>query len=226
MMRYIDHTEAGQLLARRLMGLRIENPVVLAIPPGGARIAREIAREMKAPMDVLPVREISIPGRNRCSIGAVVDGGFYPDESACRREGVTREYAGILAAAEQCEEERWERSVRQNRAPVELEGCSAIIANDVALDRERLQAVRAALRERKVRHVIQVSVFACAGERRSDPSVLLVTLFSPEESRSVMLVNAGFQQTTEEEIAELLGRSRPWSPDSRPAYPAEMARPG
>lgn len=214
MMRFIDHAEAGQLLARRLMGLRIENPVILAVPPGGARIAREIAREMKVPMDVLPVREIFIPGRNRYSLGAVVDGGFYPDESACRREGVTREYAGILAAAEQCEDERWERCVRQNRPPVELEGCSAIIVNDVALDRERLRAVRTALRNRKVRQVIQVSVFACGGERASDPSILLVTLFSPDESRSVMLVNAGFQQTTEEEIAELLGRSRQWSPDS------------
>lgn len=203
-MRFIDHTEAGQVLGQRLAGLKLERPVVLAVPPAGARIGHEIARQLGGAMDVLVVRDITIPGRGECRLGVVVDGAFYPDEPACRREGVTREYAHMLAWPEQGKEERWERVVRHNRPPLELEGRTAIVVSDVALGADQLLAVRDALRERRVGQVLHVAVFARSQPASGTTSPPAITLFSPVESRSVMLVNAGFQQTTENEIAELL----------------------
>jgi putative phosphoribosyl transferase len=204
MMRFIEHSEAGRILAQRLLNLGIERPVVLAVPPGGPRVGKEIAARLDAPLDVLLIRSISIPGRSACPVGVVVDGAFYPDERACRREAVTLEYARILAWPEQGAEERWEREVRHNRHPIDIEGRTAIVVNDALLDREQLLAIRESLRERGVGRILHVAVLARGEEETGTLPVPTITLFSPVESRSVMLVNAGYQQTTEREIAELL----------------------
>ena len=202
-MRFLDHAEAGRLLTRRLEGSTLDRPVVLAIAPEGPRIAREIARWLDAPMDVMVVTPVCIPGRNSRPLGTVVDGAFYLDDRACRDQGVTPDYARILAWPEQGKEERWERAVRANRPAIEVSGRSVIVVSDVALDPERLNAVREALQERQARQVLHLAVLA-RPESGGRPSILSHTLFTPEESRSVMLVNAGYEQTTESEIAELL----------------------
>ena len=203
-MRFIEHSEAGRILAQRLFTLGIERPVVLAVPPGGPRVGREIAARLDAPMDVLLIRSISIPGRRGCPLGVVVDGAFYPDEQACHREQVTLDYARILAWPEQGAEEQWERGVRRNRHAIDIEGRTAVVVNEVLLDRDQLLAIRDALRERGVRAILHVAVLARSVEETGTLPVPTITLFSPVESRSVMLVNAGYQQTTEREIAELL----------------------
>ena len=201
-MRFMTHAEAGQLLARRLPE-KIDRPVVLAIPPAGARIGREVAGHLRAPIDVLLVRDIVIPGRNGTPLGVVVDGAFYPDDAACAREGVTREYARLLAWSEQTAEERWERAVRHNRAPLAIEGATVIIVSDVALHRDQLVAVREALQERRAGRILHLALFDCPGTAERCP-IPVISGFTPDEARSVMLVNAGYRQTTEDEIAELL----------------------
>jgi predicted phosphoribosyltransferase len=201
-MRFITHAEAGQLLAR-LVPKNIERPVVLAIPPGGPRIGREVARHCGAPMDVLLVRDIAIPGRKGTPLGVVVDGAFYPDHCACAAEGVTREYARMLAWPEQTSEERWERAVRHNRPPLDIEGATVLVVSDVALNRDQLVAVREALDERRAARMIHLALFDCPGQAMRRP-MPIVTGFTADEARMVMLVNAGYRQTTEDEIAELL----------------------
>lgn len=203
-MRFLDHAEAGRLLSRRLEGVKLHRPVVLAVAPEGPRIARELARRLAAPMDILVVSAVEIPGRNCDPLGTVVDGGFYLDEHACQEQGVTPDYARILAQPEQGKGERWERAVRRNRPAAELSGRSVIVVSDTALDPARLAAIRDALQEREARDILHLAVLARPEAAGGRPPVLTHTLFTPEESRSVMLVNAGYQQTTESEIAELL----------------------
>ena len=203
-MRFLDHAEAGRLLTRRLVGTSLNRPVVLAIAPEGPRIGREVARWLNAPMDVMLASAIGIPGRNSRPLGTVVDGAFYLNERSCRDQGVTQDYARILAWPEQGKEERWERAVRANRPAIDVSGRSVIVISDVALDPERLAAIRDALQERQARQVLHLAVLARPEAIDLRAPVLTHTLFTPEESRSVMLVNAGYEQTTESEIAELL----------------------
>ena len=95
-MRFIDHSEAGEKLALQLLELQLSRPLALAIPPAGTRIGWETARRLGAPMDVLLVRDVQIPGRLGSALGSVVDGLFYRDDAGCRREEVSRDYAEIL----------------------------------------------------------------------------------------------------------------------------------
>src|SRR3569623_3741650 len=73
-----DRTEAGRLLAERLAGRGLEDPVVYALPRGGAPVAVEIARALGAPLDLLLVRKIGAPGQPELALAAIVEGEQTP----------------------------------------------------------------------------------------------------------------------------------------------------
>ncbi len=66
-----DRTSAGLALAAAVRNRQYKDPIVIAIPNGGLPIAREIARELNAPLDIFPVRKIGHPANPELAIGAV-----------------------------------------------------------------------------------------------------------------------------------------------------------
>src|SRR5690349_206764 len=75
-MRFIDRTDAGQRLAKRLEHLRDSNVVVLGLPRGGVPVAREVAQALDAPLEVLIVRKVGMPSNPEVAMGAIGEGGF------------------------------------------------------------------------------------------------------------------------------------------------------
>ena len=71
---FIDRRDAGRQLASRLKALDLAEPVVYALPRGGVPVAVEIARALKAPIDLVLVRKIGAPGQPELALAAVVDG--------------------------------------------------------------------------------------------------------------------------------------------------------
>ena len=69
-----DRSDAGRQLAARLLPMALERPVVYALPRGGVPVALEIARALRAPLDLILVRKIGAPGAPEVALGAVVDG--------------------------------------------------------------------------------------------------------------------------------------------------------
>ncbi|HHY50722.1 MAG TPA: phosphoribosyltransferase, partial [Alphaproteobacteria bacterium] len=69
-----DRSEAGRRLGDVLLRFAAEKPVVLALPRGGVPVGYEVARALEAPLDVLLVRKIGVPGHEELALGAVVDG--------------------------------------------------------------------------------------------------------------------------------------------------------
>src|SRR5688500_316702 len=71
-----DRREAGQLLGRQLTDYRDhDDVVVLALPRGGVPVASEIARELKAPLDVFVVRKLGVPWQPELAMGAIAGKG-------------------------------------------------------------------------------------------------------------------------------------------------------
>ena len=68
-----DRTSAGEALASRLLHLKDQRPLVLALPRGGVPVALPIATALSAPLDLLLVRKIGAPWNPEFGIGAVVD---------------------------------------------------------------------------------------------------------------------------------------------------------
>lgn len=70
-----DRAEAGRLLGREMKELGLKNPLVLGIPRGGVVVARELADELSADLDLIISRKLGAPQNPELAIGAVGEGG-------------------------------------------------------------------------------------------------------------------------------------------------------
>src|SRR6201982_2702664 len=71
-----DRSDAGRQLAAKLRRYAGRDDVlVLALPRGGVPVAYEVARALKAPLDVFQVRKLGVPGHEELAMGAIASGG-------------------------------------------------------------------------------------------------------------------------------------------------------
>src|SRR5918995_5981591 len=71
-----DRNDAGRKLAARLTGYADrEDVLVLALPRGGVPVAFEVAKELRAPLDIFLVRKLGLPGHEELAMGAIATGG-------------------------------------------------------------------------------------------------------------------------------------------------------
>src|SRR5215207_8719022 len=74
---YRNRTEAGKYLATKLATYADRDDVlVLALPRGGVPVAFEVAKELRAPLDVFLVRKLGLPGHEELAMGAIATGGI------------------------------------------------------------------------------------------------------------------------------------------------------
>ena len=110
-MLFVDRADAGRQLARRLLYLRGTDAVVVALPRGGVPVAAEVARELRAPLDVIVVRKLGVPFQPECGFGAIGEGGATViDDRVVRQARLTRH---AIAGAEARERARLDRRLAQ-----------------------------------------------------------------------------------------------------------------
>ena len=130
---FMDRVEAGRLLGQRLATLKPVDPVVLALPRGGVPVAVEVARALRAPLDLLMVLKIGAPGQREVAVAAVVDGDhpeIVVDEETLSLSGADRAYVDAEAAHELKEIERRRALYLRGRGPVLLDGKSVVLVDD------------------------------------------------------------------------------------------------
>ena len=75
-----DRTDAAKKLAEKLLWLKNENPVILAIPRGGVVIGGVIASILNCKLDIIVSRKVGAPDNEELAIGAVMhDGSYFPN---------------------------------------------------------------------------------------------------------------------------------------------------
>jgi putative phosphoribosyl transferase len=126
-----DRTDAGRRLAAGLRHLRGENVVVLGLPRGGVPVAAEVARALDAPLDVVVVRKLGVPGRPELAMGAVGEGGaLVVNETVVRGLGIgEREFAEV-ERRERAEVERRALQLRGDRPRLPRGGRTALVVDD------------------------------------------------------------------------------------------------
>jgi putative phosphoribosyl transferase len=208
--RFADRADAGRRLASALSEFAGRDDVlVLGLPRGGVPVAFEVARALRAPLDVYLVRKLGVPGHEELAMGAIASGGTrVVDERVVGELGIAEEAIAAVAATEQRELERRERLYREGRPPPAVEGRAAILIDDGLATGSTMRAAAAALRERSPARVIAaVPVAPPETVRRLAPEVdELVCLATPEPFYAVGLWYEQFGQTSDEEIIELLSR--------------------
>ena len=71
-----NRAEAGRLLAEKLEKYAgRDDVIVLGLPRGGVPVAYEVAKRLRAPLDVFIVRKLGVPGFEELAAGAIASGG-------------------------------------------------------------------------------------------------------------------------------------------------------
>src|ERR1700716_3434867 len=106
--RFRDRSEAGRVIARELDRYAgRDDVVVLALPRGGVPVGYEVAKALGAPLDVLVVRKLGVPGHEEFAMGAIASGGLLVlDQDLVRRLGIGRAEIERTVAPELRELER------------------------------------------------------------------------------------------------------------------------
>lgn len=157
-----DRAEAGERLAERVAELDLKDPVVLALPRGGVPVALPVAAALGAPLDLLLVRKLGMPGHEELAAGAVVDGAepqVVFNEAILRSAGLTEKDFDTLKARKLAEIDERRRLYLGGRAPVPLAGRSVVVVDDgIATGATMRAALRGLAQARATRIVLAVPV--------------------------------------------------------------------
>lgn len=74
-MPFKDRFEAGKMLADRLKSFQKKDIVIFALPRGGVVVASQVARALKAPLELIITRKIGHPDQPEYAIAAISEGG-------------------------------------------------------------------------------------------------------------------------------------------------------
>jgi len=209
---YNDRRHAGRVLSSALMKYSERSDVVvLALPRGGVPVAYEVAQRLQAPLDVFLVRKLGVPGYEELAMGALASGGHYVlNESVLRTLDIGSEEIARVAAAENRELARRERTYRGTRNPLRLLGKTVILIDDgLATGSTMRVAIEALRRQKPAQIVAAVPVAApetCA--ELADEADEMICAATPQPFHAVGLWYEDFDQTTDEVVCELLETAR------------------
>ncbi|PMR70356.1 phosphoribosyltransferase [Halomonas heilongjiangensis] len=200
-----NRREAAERLAERLSHLAGQNPLVLAIPRGGAPMGRIIADALDGELDVVLVRKVGAPGNPEFAIGAVSeDGSVYLEEEARHCPD------GVLA--EEIERQReliTERRRRYTpvRAPIDPRGRTVVVIDDGSATGATMAAALTTLRQRAPARLIAAIGVAPPDtvERLAALADEVVCLEAPRHFRAVGQFFVDFGQVEDDEVIALLG---------------------
>ncbi|HUP57772.1 MAG TPA: phosphoribosyltransferase, partial [Bdellovibrionota bacterium] len=212
---YRDRREAGEKLAAELQGLKDKKPVILALPRGGVPVAAEVAQALHAPLDVLVVRKIGMPGNRELGIGAIAeDDVLWIDSSAAAGLNIDPSELESELKHELIRVSRNVKKYRGERAPIDLEGRTAIIVDDgVATG----VTTKAAAKLARARGAAEVIVAVPVGSRSAceflaEDADRVICLSTPDPFFSVSGWYEDFTQVTDDQVLEALGRFAPHDP--------------
>jgi predicted phosphoribosyltransferase len=214
-MLFRDRGQAGRELGEHLRVLQekgtLPDPVVLALPRGGVAVAREVARALEAPLDVLVVRKIGAPFQEEYGIGAIA-GADPPlfDKRALDRLGLSEASLAGVVEREREELRRREERYRQGRPAPQLRGRTVILVDDgLATGSTARAALRAVRRQAPERVILAVPVCAPRGaDSMREEADDVVCLYRPSSFMAVGEWYEDFAQLTDDDVLEALHGGR------------------
>jgi predicted phosphoribosyltransferase len=211
-----DRRDAGRQLAERLLDVAGDAPVVIGLARGGVAVAAEVADRLGAPLDVMIVRKLGVPWQPELGVGAIAEGGVRILNDALIEEiGLDAGAIDAVAAREGRELERRLHRYRGDRPPAAVGGRTVILVDDGLATGDTARAAILALRARGAARVVlavpvappeTVGALAEVADR-------VVAIQQPTFFMAIGEFYRDFSQTTDADVAEILGARPPRAPE-------------
>ncbi len=209
---FADRQDAGRRVAERLTDLAGEDVLVLGLPRGGMPVAAEVARALGAPLDVLVVAKVGVPGHEELALGAVADDGRVAlNPAVIAATGLDPGGVDDLARRHAAELVRRGRDFRRGRDPLPVAGRTVVVVDDgmatgatmrVALDVVRRRGPAAVVVAVPVASREAAALVAASADR-------VECVLTPPDFRAVGSWYRDFTQVPDAEVRALLAGRRP-----------------
>ena len=209
--RFADRHDAGRRLAESLGRYAgRDDVIVLGLPRGGVPVAFEVARALRAPLDVFLVRKLGVPGHEELAMGAIASGGVRVlNDDVLSAARVPPDAVERVAARELDRIREQERAYRGERAPLEARGRIAIVVDDGLATGATMRAAVEALRDRGAGSIVvavpTAPIETCEALRREADEVVCAR--TPDPFTAVGMWYRDFAPVSDQEVAELLAPS-------------------
>ena len=220
--RFRNRRQAGALLGAMLREMEAVNPLVLGLLRGGVPVASEVARALQAPLDVLLVRKLGVPGQSELAFGAIAEGGVQViNQQVVRQQELSEDRVRKITRQQQRELSRRARIFRGERPPAPISGRTVFLIDDGLATGASMRAAILALsylRPREIVPAVPVAPSRTIAELRSQSSTIAgnsaaaptnlvsqaVALLSPSPFWGVGAWYDDFRQVSDSEVVELL----------------------
>ncbi len=155
-LKFNDRSDAGRRLANQFSSYAGQpGIVVLALPRGGVPVAFEVAEYLHAPLDIMLVRKVGVPGQRELAMGAIASGDvLIMNQSIVNALNIPESEVERSVAAERQELARRERAYRGDLPPCDLESKTVIIIDDGIATGATMRAAIAAARQQQPKRLV------------------------------------------------------------------------
>lgn len=215
--RFRNRRDAGAFLARELTAYAYRSDVVvLGLPRGGVPVAFEVANALHVPFDVFVVRKLGLPGHEEFAMGAIASGGArLINRDVIRQFDVSSQDLAAVTGIELRELERREHLYRGGQPFTEVMNKTVILVDDGIATGASMAVAVNALRDEEPGTIVVAAPVASsdAAELLSRVADDCVFAQVPEYFASVGAWYLDFKPTSDDEVRDLLRRSRSGMPN-------------
>lgn len=204
---FANRKAAGQALAERLQDRTEKNLLVLGLPRGGVPVAAEVAHALRAPLDVMVVRKLGMPGHEEFAMGAIASGNVTVlDEPLVQRLRIEESSLEAVIDKERRELARRETTYRGERPYPDFRGREIILVDDGIATGSSMRAAIQAVRQLGAEHCTLAVPVAPAETLKELASEVddIVCVATPDNFRAVGQWYVEFGQTSDDEVSTCL----------------------
>lgn len=203
-MLFKDRKDAGKQLSTLLSSfIGRQDLIVFGLPRGGVITAAEVAKILKAPLDVTCPRKIGAPWNPELAIGAVAESG-----EAILNVGELSKEIETTIEKERIEAQRRQSLYRKGLPPLLLQESVAILVDDGLATGATMKAAIKGIQARHAKEIV-VAVPVAPSDTLEEIREMVnkvFCLYTPSFFQAVGQFYQHFGQTSDEEVIQLLAR--------------------
>jgi putative phosphoribosyl transferase len=203
-----DRRDTGIQLSKKLRKYSDrEDVIVLGLPRGGVPVAYEVAKTLKAPLDVFIVRKLGVPRQPELAMGAIASGGVrVMNENIVSQSGVTYAEITEIVEKEQKELQKREEHYRGVRPDIDIAGKIVLLVDDGLATGATMRAAISALKQLDLKKIVIAVPTAPADTCQDFESSVddLICLNNPSPFWGVGRSYQNFSQTSSVQVREFI----------------------